>query len=438
MVSRNPYEDYDPIDPYEDEDETGSFEFVEDEYLSIPDSEGDGLDATKRGGRDVDLTRTMVKARPVSQTVDPRVADADIYRPNQRLRRHNAPAQQQAYHHQQQQQAPRAVSPLPRVPYREDRSQASRPPVVPRDVFPRRRRRHHFLRLAIFIIFIVGIYWAVAHPIDDRLAFPPQEEQTLRGALSLHVPSTPFYVLALGSDAREGETYSRTDTMMLVRVDFWGGKISMLSIPRDTRVEIEGQGTQKINAAYAFGQAGGAVRAVSQLTGARINHVAVVHFEELASLIDYLGGLTVNVPTAVYDPDYTGLYLDEGIQTLDGMTAVLWARTRHGYENGDFGRQENQRLLLTALMNRALSLSPTELPGLIDKLSGLVGTDLRCYNLVPLLIRFKLQQPTIYSASVPYTDTWIDGVSYVEADQEGLSRIMQAMDEGRDPATALE
>ena len=64
MVSRNPYEDYDPIDPYEDEDETGSFEFVEDEYLSIPDGEGDGFDAG-RVGRDVDLTRTMVKARPV-------------------------------------------------------------------------------------------------------------------------------------------------------------------------------------------------------------------------------------------------------------------------------------------------------------------------------------------------------------------------------------
>ena len=120
-----------------------------------------------------------------------------------------------------------------------------------------------------------------------------------------------------------------------------------------------------------------------------------MHFEELASLIDYLGGLTVNVPTAVYDPEYTGLYLDEGIQTLDGMTAVLWARARHGYENGDFGRQENQRLLLTALMNRVLSLSPAELPSLINKLSDLVGTDMRCYNLLPLLIRFKLQPPTI-------------------------------------------
>jgi LCP family protein required for cell wall assembly len=432
MVSRNPYEDYDPIDPYEDEDETGSFEFVEDEYLSIPDGEGDGFDA-KSVGRDVDLTRTMVKARPVPRSGDSRVADEDIYHPSQRLRRHNTPAQQQTH----QQQAPRAVSPLPRVPYREDRSQTSKPPVAPRDMFPRRRRRrHHFLRLAIFIIFIVGIYWAVAHPIDNGLAFAPQEEQTLRGALSLHIPSTPAYILALGSDAREGEAYSRTDTMMLVRVDFWGDKISMLSIPRDTKVEIEGQGTQKINAAYAFGQAGGAVRAVSQLTGARINHVAVVHFEELASLIDYLGGLTVNVPTAVYDPEYTGLYLDEGIQTLDGMTAVLWARTRHGYENGDFGRQENQRLLLTALMNRVLSLSPAELPNLINKLSDLVGTDMRCYNLLPLLIRFKLQPPTIYSASVPYTDAWIDGVSYVEVDQEGLSRIMQAMDEGRDPANA--
>lgn len=438
MVSRNPYEDFDPIDPFADEDEddaTGSFEFVEDEYLSIPNVEGDGLEVADgpRANQRPDITRTVVRPRAVSPTVDPRAAGADPYHNGQPLRRADG-ARSNHGQAQQRQQAPRVSSPLPSVSYREDRSRAA----DVRERRPRRRRRkHHLLRLAILIALVVGVYWVIAHPIDDRLAFSDAEQQTLSGALSLHIPSTPAYILALGSDAREGETYSRTDTMILMRVDFWGGKVSMLSIPRDTMVEIEGQGIQKINAAYAFGGAGGAVRAVSGLTGARINHVAVVHFEELQSLIDYLGGITVNVANAVYDPEYTGLYLEEGLQTLDGATAVLWARTRYGYENGDFGRQENQRTLLTALVDRVLSLSPTQLPGLIDELSDLVGTDLRCYNLVPLLIRFKLQAPTIYSASLPYTDTWVDGVSYVQADPEGLAAVMQAMDAGTDPALAV-
>ncbi len=458
MSKRNPYDDYDAIDPWDNTDDSkddslegrvpnvstvfsDGFEYDEDEIDPIDaiGTNGYGFDdityrqpsappeVLSRGSTD-SLPKTMVRAR-LGDAI-PKGSTA-AYDQDQILRRRNdgrkagrSRGRQQTYDPRAQQagyvdtadQQPMGQGGGPRMPRRR-----------------RRRRLNGFVKLLIAIAIVVGGYWLVAHPIDDRLAFTPEEQQTVNGTLSWGVPGMPYYVLALGSDAREGDTYSRTDTMMLVRVDIIGAKLTLVSIPRDTMVQIEGQGTQKINAAYAFGGAGGAVKAVSKLMGVPIHHVAVVHFEELAGLVDYLGGVTVDVPVEVYDPDYTGLMLDEGTQTLDGETALLWARTRYGFTDGDFQRQANQRILLSALMNRMLSLSPAEMPGALEMMGDLIGTDLRCYNLVPLFIRLKLSNPTIYQCSVPSTTDTIDGVSYVIANEEELAEMMRVVNAGGDP-----
>jgi anionic cell wall polymer biosynthesis LytR-Cps2A-Psr (LCP) family protein len=170
------------------------------------------------------------------------------------------------------------------------------------------RRRPHRARnvlLAVLAV-IVGLYLLICVPIDRSIAFSDDVATSLSGELSMHVPLTPYYVLALGSDAREGDTVSRTDTMILCRIDPLAAKVTMVSIPRDTMVQIDGHGTQKINAAYAFGGAAGAVKAVKSLTGASVNHVALVHFDGIEALVNALGGVTVDVPVDVNDPGYTG------------------------------------------------------------------------------------------------------------------------------------
>ncbi|MBM6893272.1 LCP family protein, partial [Enorma massiliensis] len=100
----------------------------------------------------------------------------------------------------------------------------------------------------------------------------------------------PFYVLILGSDARESDSGSRSDVIMLARVDPGAGSVSLVSIPRDTMVTINGS-TQKINAAYAHGGSAMAVRAVSEFAGVPISHFVSVHFEELEEIVDMLGGV---------------------------------------------------------------------------------------------------------------------------------------------------
>ena len=437
MTSNNPYEDYDVIDPWSDDepDETGNFAFVEDEYDGMGETTGDGLGASvgpvpgNASGKGADaLPRTMVRP-PLASS--PRRPDTQTHARAERLplrrrlaeHRRERPTDDRGGYRQEAVQAPPKVSAPPRAPRRRRRGGW--------------RRLKRLLRLTFVVACVVGVYWVIAHPIDERLAFSEAEARTLPGNLALSVPTTPSYILALGSDAREGEEFSRTDTMMLIRVDFWASRISLLSIPRDTLVSIEGYGDQKINAAYAFGGPGGAARAVADLTGVKPNHVAVVHFDELKGLVDFLGGVTVNVPTDIFDPDYTGLALDAGMQTLDGETALALARTRYGFELGDFQRQENQRALLTAIMDRMLSLSPTRIGGLVDELGYLIGTDLRCYDLVPLFVRLKLRTPTIYSGQVPATDATIDGVSYVVPDEVALLRVMSAFTQGLDPSAAV-
>lgn len=289
--------------------------------------------------------------------------------------------------------------------------------------------------IAAAIAVVVVLYLVICLPIDRAISFSRDEREGLSQELSWHVPGMPYYVLALGSDAREGETVSRSDTMILVRVDPLGGKLTMLSIPRDTMVEIEGHGTSKINAAYAYGGAAGAVRAVRKLTGTPIAHVAVVCFDGVESLVDHLGGVTVDVPVAVYDPVYTGLQLPAGEQRMDGHTALLFSRVRHGFALGDYQRQKDQRILMEAIMREVLGLSPLQMPGVVGHMGGMLGTSMRMYSILPLMLRLKLGGATIYQATVPSTTAMVDGVSYVVADDEALAKMMGVIDAGGDPAS---
>ncbi len=289
--------------------------------------------------------------------------------------------------------------------------------------------------LLMLLVVVVALYLVFLMPIDRAISFKRDEAKGLRSELSWHVPGLPYYVLALGSDAREGDEVSRTDTMILVRVDPIGGKLTMLSIPRDTMVEIEGYGTQKINAAYAFGGVAGAVRAVHELTGAPISHAALIRFDGIESLVDYLGGVTVDVPVAVNDPYYTGLVLPAGTQEMDGHTAMLFSRVRHGFDLGDYQRQKDQRILIEAIMHKVLSMSPLKMPGVVAHMGGLVGTSMRMYSILPLMLRLKLGGgATIYQASVPSTTAMVDGVSYVIADDAALAQTMDVINSGGDPA----
>lgn len=261
------------------------------------------------------------------------------------------------------------------------------------------------------------------------------ERQELEEELTpVNSASDPFYVLILGSDARESDSGSRSDVIMLARVDPSAGSVSLVSIPRDTMVTINGS-TQKINAAYAHGGSAMAVRAVSEFAGVPISHFVSVHFEELEEIVDMLGGVWVDVPES-FSAGNGGMSFEAGNQLLNGQQALAYARERYHVSGGDFGRAQAQRQIVEAVIRQVLASSPVELPGLIGQLASCITTDLSVTDIVGYAQEFLGKELTVYSAICPSYTLNQDGVSYVATMFNEWKRMMQLVDAGLDPNDA--
>ena len=312
----------------------------------------------------------------------------------------------------------------------------------------KKRKKHGKAKKAILIVLAVIVVLCVAvgaaaalymNSISDSMKMDSEQQSELDTVLSESTVQEPYYVLLLGSDAREGDTASRSDTMILVRVDANVGKATLVSIPRDTKVEIEGHGTQKINAAYAFGGPAGAVEAVEKMSGIEISHYAEIHFDELEKAVDQLGGIWVDVPVSSNQTgsSHSQYQFDAGMQKMTGEQALVFARERYGYNEGDFQRAENQRIVVQSLADAVLSLPPTDLPGTVQSLANCISTDYSLNELIELAQTFQgAEHYYFYSAMVPSTTKTIDGVSYTITLEDEWADMMQMVDTGQDPSKA--
>jgi LCP family protein required for cell wall assembly len=189
------------------------------------------------------------------------------------------------------------------------------------------------------------------------------------------VDAAGFNYLLVGSDSREGLTPQqqeqlngggnadgkRTDSIILVHVPSGGGKSALVSIPRDSYVPIPGHGSNKINAAFAFGGAKLLTQTVEQVTGVHIDGYLEIGFAGFAGVVDSLGGVDVCVPFDMKDED-AAIDLKQGCQTLDGPTALGYVRARKSDPRGDIGRAERQRQFLGAVMKKAVNPTTVLIP----------------------------------------------------------------------------
>ncbi len=239
-------------------------------------------------------------------------------------------------------------------------------------------------------------------------------------------------ILLLGTDARPSDTVpTRTDAVVLVRLDRDSGRVSMLSIPRDLWVTYPSGGSGRINAAYAvgekkFGPGGGAALAkstVSKLLGVPVDQFVLINFQGFRTLIDRLGGITVDAPEAINDPVYPtddygtiSVSFPAGPQQLDGDHALIYARTRHA--DSDFGRNQRQQLVLMSIFNRirerGLLQQLTSLDDYTGALRGYVQTDMGHSTMLALIgfarsihpdtvLRYAIDSTTIVSLRPPAT-----------------------------------
>jgi LCP family protein required for cell wall assembly len=254
----------------------------------------------------------------------------------------------------------------------------------------------------------------------------------------------PSYMVLLGTDQsidRETDSTTsgtyRTDSIMLARIDPVEKKVTLVSIPRDTLVDLEGYGEHKINAAYAYGGSSLAVSSISELAGVDISHFALIDMDGLTEIVDALGGIDVNVPVEI-DDDEAGGHLDAGEQTLNGEQALILARSRHTYDSygiGDEYRSANQRLVLSAIADKVLSSDLATIASTATTLSDYVQTDLSVSEIVSLAQALQGidADADIYSATMPTTSAYENGVSVQRLDEDDWNTMKTRIEQGLSP-----
>lgn len=247
----------------------------------------------------------------------------------------------------------------------------------------------------------------------------PKPAPVRDGAL---VPPTNINILLLGTDQRPGQINWRTDTIILLTINQTDKTVGMLTIPRDLYVDIPSIGKQRINTADFYGDyyhyPGGGPNliktTIEQNLGIRVHYYVRGGFDAFRKAVDILGGVDVDVDCALYEDNFsddfgtTTLNFQPGMQKMDGVTALRYARSR--YTTNDYDRSRRQRKVILAMWDKALSLNLLpKWAQLYDEIKSSIQTDLSPVELATLAyIGTQLKMDKIKSVaidnrtSVPY------------------------------------
>ena len=298
------------------------------------------------------------------------------------------------------------------------------------------------------MLIVAGGAWGLTGYINDTI-------KRVNAGTSDSGTTGPLNILVAGVDQRTGLTHhqevvlhvgsdvsTNSDTLMLMHVSADRSRVTVVSIPRDSWVDIPGHGISKINAAYGDGGPKLMVQTVEQATGLTVNDYVEVNFLGFVKVIDALGGVNICLPEPVDDP-YSGLQLSAGVHHVDGITALAYARDRHSFASSDLARiQDQQKLMssaLTSAIHSGLLANPVKLSSFIsaalsaltvdkglnvsalaDQMRGITGQDVR-FMTVPL-------------ANVNYVTP--DGQDAVQWNQQAAGALFTKLQNDQDLAPA--
>ena len=243
------------------------------------------------------------------------------------------------------------------------------------------------------------------------------------------------WFLVLGSDAR-GDTKlleGRTDAIQLVGVDFESGSAVAFGVPRDSWVEIDGHGRNRINAALSLGGPKLVSDTVQELFRVAPDYVVTVGLTGFRELVDKVGGVQVDSDRAFVEPD-SGLEIRKGRNAIDGADAVEFARARYDLPRGDFDRSANHQELMRAIVRQLASHEDDVgfIEGGVRLALGALDTDLtpiELYRLAQAVTQIDLAQVrTCVLSGTPGTES---GASIVYVDTAQARRLG---DDARDDA----
>ncbi|OKL36892.1 LCP family protein [Domibacillus mangrovi] len=283
----------------------------------------------------------------------------------------------------------------------------------------RKRSKSSFLLRFFLIVLLVGagitfmFYQFVEHTLSGEDLY---SDKRMDGVS--FQDKEGFTVLLLGVDEQEGDI-GRSDTMLFMSVNRGDNKTKILSIPRDTRVEIAGKGTKdKINHAYAFGGVKMAAKTVENFFDVPVDCYVEINMKGLQEIVDAVGGVEVQNDFAF---SYGGDDFAEGRITLSGSEALNYTRMRKEDPNGDFGRQARQRQVIESILNKGNDLGMVfRFTDMMKAIRDNVQTNLSFGDVIAI---YASTRNNIESLTIDGNDERIDGVYYYVVDDEEVSRV---------------
>lgn len=324
------------------------------------------------------------------------------------------------------------------------------PPGLPEPAEPgfRPRRRLRFALIGMGLLTVGAVLWVILSAVllsNGIERIPVSDLPSLDAA-----GAGPTNYLLVGTDSREdlptelGDFFGnfggeRADVIMVIHVA--DGRLQMLSLPRDLRVDIPGQGSDRINAAYAYGGPDLLVATVKAATGLPIHHLLEVRFAEFAGVVDALGGVAIDFPNAARDAK-SGLAVEAGTETLTGAQAVAYVRSR-GYEElqdgnwvalaqGDIPRTARQQQVMDELLGSATR--PTRfftLPFVTAALGDTLRADERLSSGALLRLGWSVARAgDSQTATLPTRNAPSGGVAYLTAVEPDAGQLLAAFGAG--------
>lgn len=301
----------------------------------------------------------------------------------------------------------------------------------------KKRRWPRVLGIIILIGFAISLgtlykaYIDVAKTTNNMYTEVENKQEKRKKAIDINSEKEPFSVLLMGIDtgAMGSASQGRSDTMMILTVNPEEGESVITSIPRDTYTEIAGRGTMdKINHAYAFGGPSMSINTVQNLFDIPIDYYVDVNMKGLTDIIDTFGGIEI-IPNFTFAQG--GYYFTEGVPTkLDGASALEYSRMRKQDPHGDYGRQERQRQIIEASLQKAASFSTIKnYQNVLSTLENNMSTNLTFNQMMDIFGNYRTAANNIKQEQLSGTGQMIDGIYYEIIPDEEISRISEVLKE---------
>ena len=298
----------------------------------------------------------------------------------------------------------------------------------------KKRKKHILLKTAIvFVCLLIAAgtaFYAYAYKTVDKIERKPLDENDL--GITTSDFSSVRNIALLGIDSRDESGSGRSDAIVILTVDKKHKKLKLTSIARDTYVSIDGHSKDKLTHAYAYGRSQLAVKTLNQNFGLEITDYVTMNFFGLARVIDYIGGVTVDVDEdemnelnrnifpemrslGVECPDLTA----PGEQLLCGGQAVCYARIRH--IDSDVERGNRQKEVLMAMFSKVKSMNPLKLPKVAEMViseceTSLSTSDIMSLGIWAVIFSPEFEQLSVPNENIPSAGKTIGGVWYYTYD----------------------